>query len=122
MSELLRSRFVLAVPDLNRSVAFYRDVLGLALEFESPGWAFMGREGFRVMLGECPDALPAHDLGDHAYFAYITVSGLAELAEQLKEKGAEVVQPLAAKPWGMLELGIRTPDGHRLMLGEVMAA
>jgi lactoylglutathione lyase len=27
------------VSDMSRSVAFYRDVLGLALKFESPGWS-----------------------------------------------------------------------------------
>ena len=27
------------VSDMSRSVAFYRDILGLALKFESPGWS-----------------------------------------------------------------------------------
>jgi catechol 2,3-dioxygenase-like lactoylglutathione lyase family enzyme len=27
------------VSDMSRSVAFYRDILGLSLKFESPGWS-----------------------------------------------------------------------------------
>ena len=27
------------VADMNRAVKFYRDVLGLSLKFESPGWS-----------------------------------------------------------------------------------
>jgi lactoylglutathione lyase len=27
------------VSDMNRSVAFYRDTLGLSVKFESPGWS-----------------------------------------------------------------------------------
>ncbi|MFM7199540.1 MAG: VOC family protein [Myxococcota bacterium] len=120
MMKPLRSRFVLAVPDLRRSVTFYQEVLGLRLEFESPGWAFLGLDGFQVMLGECPDALPADTLGDHSYFAYITVQELKALAEELQAKGVECIQPLEDKSWGMRELGIRTPDGHRIMFGEVL--
>src|SRR6266705_1370973 len=54
-----RTLFVLAVPDLSRSSAFYRDVLGFEIrEMEDPGWRMFVRDGCRIMAGECPDALP----------------------------------------------------------------
>ena len=32
--------------------------------------------------------------------------------------GAGFIQPLADKPWGMREFGVRTIDGHRIMFGQ----
>lgn len=32
--------------------------------------------------------------------------------------GASLTQGLADKPWGMREVGVRTPDGHRIMFGQ----
>lgn len=32
------SHAIVFVSDMQRSVAFYRDVVGLSLRFESPGW------------------------------------------------------------------------------------
>jgi uncharacterized glyoxalase superfamily protein PhnB len=32
--------------------------------------------------------------------------------------GAEIVKPLVTEPWGMLEFGVRTVDGHRIMFGQ----
>jgi hypothetical protein len=28
------------------------------------------------------------------------------------------VKPLASEPWGMREFGLRTVDGHRIMIGQ----
>ena len=120
MADLTRVRCVLAVPDLAASVDYYTRVLGMAVDFTAPGWAFLSRGSFRVMLGECADALPAHETGDHSYFAYVTVMGIDELYAEVVEKGATLTQKLADKPWGMREFGVRTPDGHRIMLGQEM--
>lgn len=48
--------YVLAVPDLERSAAFYRDVLGFSIhEMGDPGWRMYVRDGHRIMIGH---ALP----------------------------------------------------------------
>ena len=119
-TDLTRVRCVLAVPDLAASVDYYTRVLGLAVDFTVPGWAFLSRGSFRVMLGECADAMPAHETGDHSYFVYVTVEGIDELYGELVGKGVTLTQKLADKPWGMREFGVRTPDGHRIMLGQEM--
>lgn len=118
MPDLTDVRCVLAVKDLASSVGFYRDQLGFAVDFEVPGWAFLSRGRFRVMLGECRDAMAAHETGDHSYFAYVTVEGIDDLYRELAAKGVERVQAIADKPWGLREFGIRTPDGHRIMFGQ----
>ncbi|WP_337842448.1 VOC family protein [Rheinheimera sp.] len=118
MAEISKVRFVLAVANLERSTLYYQQVLGMQLEFEAPGWSFLALGAFRVMLGECTDATPAHQLGDHSWYGYITVDDAAGLYAQYQRTGAEFTQPLADKAWGMLEFGVRTPDGHRLMFGQ----
>jgi catechol 2,3-dioxygenase-like lactoylglutathione lyase family enzyme len=109
---------VIAVPNLAESAAFYRDALGFEVrEVGDPGWRFFVRDACTIMAGECPDAVPAAELGDHSYFAYFTVSGIDDYHERVKTHGVELVKPLLDEPWGMREFGIRTPDGHRIMFG-----
>src|SRR5687767_11833651 len=113
MTALSNLRSVLAVKDLASSVEFYRDMLGLSLDFEAPGWAFLSRDRFQVMLGECADAMNAGETGDHSYFAYVTVEGIDDLYRELCAKNIALVQQLSDRPWGMREFGVRTPDDHR---------
>lgn len=122
MPELTDFRCVLAVKDLPVSVAFYRERLGFDLDFEVPGWAFLSRDRFRVALGECADAMAAHETGDHSYFAYVTVDGIDELYREFVAKNVPRVQELSDKSWGMREFGVRTPDGHRIMFGQRIAS
>ena len=120
MPRLVNSRCVLAVRDLNVSTKFYMDVLGFTRDFGdgSDGWSFLSRDTFRVMLGECTDATPAGELGDHSWYAYLTVEGVDQLHAEVAGRGAEILSPPATKPWGLREFSLRTPDGHRLTFGE----
>jgi predicted enzyme related to lactoylglutathione lyase len=116
---VLRTSFVLAVPNLQRSAAFYRDALGFEIrEIGDPGWRMYVRDACRIMAGECPDAIPPAQLGDHSYFGYFTVDGIDELYAKVSAAGVEIVKALATQPWGMREFGLRTVDGHRIMFGE----
>ena len=118
MADFTKIRCVLAVQDLSVSVDYYTNVLGMAIDFTPPGWAFLSLGAFRVMLGECADTMPAHETSDHSYFVYVTVDGIDAFYGEVVGKGATLTQPLADKPWGMREFGIRTPDGHRIMFGQ----
>lgn len=118
MPDFTNTRYVLAVLDLARSTHYYTSVLGLQIDFTAPGWTFLSRGAFRVMLGECKDAIPPADLGDHSRYGYVTVSDAAALFADYQGSGAEFTQALADKPWGMREFGIRTVDGHRIMFGQ----
>ena len=116
---ITRTRYVIAVPDLARSGAYYRDVLGFTVrEVGDPGWRFFVKDACCIMAGECPDATPAHDLGDHSYFAYIDVDDIDASFETVKKAGAEFIKEIRSEPWGMREFGIRTVDGHRIMFGQ----
>jgi len=122
MPRLTDVQCVLAVPNLANSLAYYRDQLGFSLDFAVEGWAFLSRDRFRLMLGECADAMPAHDLGDHSYFAYVTVDDVDALYRELVVNDVTAPNEPADKPWGMREFSIRTPDGHRIMFGQCIRA
>ncbi|GMV10255.1 MAG: hypothetical protein AMXMBFR55_19890 [Gemmatimonadota bacterium] len=120
MPRITHSRCVLAVRDLAVSTRFYMDVLGFQREFGdgSDGWSFLSRDGFRVMLGECRDATPAGELGDHSWFVYLTVEDVDGLYADVSRGGAEILSQPTTKPWGLREFALRTPDGHRIVCGE----
>lgn len=118
MAHIIGSRCVLAVQDLAVSTRYYVDVLGFKLDFKVPGWSFLSRDDFGLMLGECPDQPPASELGDHSYFAYLRVDDVDQFYRDLAARGAQMRLPPEDKPWGMREFGIRTPDGHRITCGQ----
>lgn len=114
-----RTLYVLAVPDLERSGAFYRDVLGFTIhEMGDPGWRMLVRDACQIMVGECPDAMPASNLGDHSYFGYFVVDDIEADYERVTAHSVEIIKPLRDEPWGMREFGLRTVDGHRIMMGQ----
>ena len=49
---------IVFVSDMRRSVSFYRDVIGLPLKFESPGWTEFATDGATLALhaSESPDS------------------------------------------------------------------
>ena len=72
------------------------------------------------MLGRCPDVPEARELGDHSYVAYLHVDDVDEFYSRAIAAGAEVLKAPKDEPWGMRELALRSPDGHRFMLGQTI--
>ena len=121
MVQIINSRFVLAVRNLEVSTKYYVDVLGFQRDpINGPGWSFLSRDAIRVMLGECTDATPAGELGDHSWYAYWNVESIDELYREFVSKGALVTSAPTNKPWGLREFGFSTPDGHRIVCGQTL--
>jgi lactoylglutathione lyase len=116
----------LTVTDLGRSVAFYRDVVGLELAFEVPdrGAAFLwvGGPGRAMLglwsLGSAPVGLSLHvafaaSLGDvRQACARLRAEGLAPL----DFFGAETDEPSVIGWMPAAAVYFRDPDGHLLEL------
>jgi predicted enzyme related to lactoylglutathione lyase len=121
---MIRSHmYVLAVPDLERSAAFYQDVLGFSIQdMGDPGWRMYVHDECRIMAGVCPDAMPAASTGEHSYFAYLVVDDADAWHRRVVDAGAEIVKPIKDEPWQMREFGVRTVDGHRIMIGHELAS
>lgn len=78
-------QIAIAVHDIPRATAFYRDVLGLPFLFEVPGrLAFFDCAGVRLML-----SLPEGEGQDHAgSVLYFRVADIEEAHRQLAARGA----------------------------------
>ena len=96
---------VVYTQDMERATAFYRDVLGLEPDFESPHWTT-----FRT--GACTLALHA---GSEAPDPTFQVADAAAERERLLAAGVEVTEirePVA----GLRVFDARDPDGNRFSL------
>lgn len=110
--------YVLAVPDLAKTTAWWRDVMGFKLDFEVEGWSFLSRGDVALRLGECPDAIPPSELGDHQFFAFFFVDDVDAFHAEIVERGAKIQFPPRSQPWGYREMAVHTCDGHRFMVAQ----
>jgi lactoylglutathione lyase len=112
------------VSDMNRSVAFYRDVLGLALKFESPGWSEFqtGATTLALHLGRASaggGGRPAAGPVPGTCSIGFSVADLAATHRELTARGAPFVMP----PTEQVNEGIRLavcvdPDGLAISFAE----
>jgi catechol 2,3-dioxygenase-like lactoylglutathione lyase family enzyme len=112
---VVRAQFVLAVPSLAEAEAYWCGVLGFERREGPPGWLFLALDGQGVMLGECADDLAPAALGSHSYFGHFELEDVDAYARAIADRGAIVLAPLADKPWGLREIAVATPAGHRMM-------
>ena len=116
MPDILRTRFVIAVHDLEKSSAFYRDVLGFEIHsIPDPGFLIYTCGQCTIWAGCCPDAVSPAELGDHSYFAYLELDEIDSFYNSVRAKGARICKTIRDEPWGMREFGLVTVDGHRIM-------
>lgn len=119
--KVVHTRHVLAVKDLAVAASYFKDMLGFDLDFTVPGWEFLSFGDFKVMLGECPDEMTAEESGNHSWFAHCLVENVDEVFDELKGRGASIHLPLQNKPWGIREFAVITPDGHRIVYGQLLS-
>lgn len=111
--------YVLAVHDIAGSSAYFADVLGFSRDWsDDDNWQALVRDGVRVMLGRCPDALPPAALGDHSYFGLFSTDDVDALYREFAARGALISSPPADKPWGWREMAVATPEGHRMTFAQ----
>jgi len=111
-------RYVIAVPNLKTSSEYYKNVLGFEIhDMGDEGWRMFVKDRACIMAGECTDAIPPNELGDHSYFAYFVVESIDQYYESIKDSGGKILKEIQNEPWGMREFAIQTIDGHRIMMG-----
>jgi catechol 2,3-dioxygenase-like lactoylglutathione lyase family enzyme len=116
--DVLSSRVLLHPTDPERSRAFYRDALGLAVyrEFGSGpqrGTVFFLGGGFLELSGRAA-APPAPGIA-----LWLQVRELAAVRRELGERGVPILREPRREPWGLLEMWIADPDGVRICVVEV---
>jgi catechol 2,3-dioxygenase-like lactoylglutathione lyase family enzyme len=111
--EVLAGRVLLHPVDMARSLAFYRDVLGLAVSREFPGGTVFFLGGGYLELSGAAEA-PAGP----AVALWLQVRDLAAAERELS---GHVVREARQEPWGLHEMWVEDPDGTRIVLVEVPA-
>jgi lactoylglutathione lyase len=112
---------IVFVNDMKRSVAFYRDVLGLPLRFESPGWTEFATDGATLALHASRATAPTAD-GPQPETAGrcrpgLSVPNLAEFHRRMVEQRV----PCAQEPTDVFGARIAQyvdPDGLVISVGE----
>ncbi|MGH9137457.1 MAG: VOC family protein [Acidimicrobiales bacterium] len=119
--EVLSSRVLLAPNDLEASVSWYTDTLGLSIyrEYgvngEITGVVLFLGGGFLELTGPRAGATA----GPSASPLWLQVPNVDAEHERLAASGVRVLEAPATKPWGLRECWIADPDGTRLCLVEV---
>ena len=116
---------VLAVPDIAQTVAFYRDVLGFAVDFmygNPPTHAavFQGEwscEGARIQFTHTEHNQTQPPAGWLYFFVLEDIDGLFA---RYVAGGAKVIATPQSQPWGMREFTIADCNGYLLRFGIVV--
>lgn len=116
--EVLSSRVLLRPRDLERSIAFYRDTLGLHIFREwgsgdTHGVVFFLGGGYLEVSGTRGD-----DPGEKLCL-WLQVRDVDAAFADLKAKGVTILEEPADKPWRLREMRAADPDGVILYLIEV---
>ena len=112
--EVLQSRVLYRPVDYERSVAFYRDVVGLQIFRE---WAtgtvfFLG--GGLLELSRSAGPVP-----DDKISLWLQVRDVDAEFARLEAAGVTAVEGPVDEPWGLREARVRDPDGLMLVLVEI---
>ena len=116
---------LLQVFDMQRSIAFYRDILGFQIvSTSSPGtdfyWALLKRGNSTLMLntaydeGERPDSPDPLRVASHSdTILYFRCENVDEVSRYLAERGRTCGEPFNTH-YGMRQVYINDPDGFEL--------
>ena len=100
------SAVTLKVSDMERSVQFYRDIVGLEARYTNPNFSSFnaGESILNLERGN-----PARNWGRIIFY----VDDVDEFWEYFKEKGLDPERPRDAE-WGERYFHLNDPDGHEL--------
>ena len=114
--DILSSRVILRPADYTATLAFYRDVLGLAIAREYPG-------GTVFFAGQSLIEVAGHGSPEPAFGGalWLQVRDAAAAHAELVDRGATIVREPKREPWGLIEMWVRDPDGVAIVFVEVPA-
>ena len=112
--EFLSSRLIIHPVDPPRSLAFYRDVLGLAIYREFPGGTVFFLGNCHLEVSSRGSTKASQDLA-----IWLQVRDLAASVAELRGRGAEITREPRFEPWGLHEAWLADPDGIRIVLVQV---
>lgn len=103
---------VLATTDVMKTAAYYRDILGFAIDdtFCAADWAMLWADQCQLFLSLNPTA--ARTAAGQQVL--ICVPGVDAFYEKHKANGANIISDIEDKPWGLREYTVEDPNGYHL--------
>jgi lactoylglutathione lyase len=113
---------ILYVSDLDRSIAFYRDVVCVAFKFSEHGYAEFATKGSKFALFERSQlkgliGRDASEGGPQGEVAFVVPDVDAE-AERLRRTGVRILSGPVDRPWGHRTIHFLDPDGFVVELAQ----
>ena len=109
---------ILAVKDIDKSLQFYHEIIGLPIRNQRRSWVDLGTSG--ALLSLHPASLTAKHIGD-SIDSGITIGFLVgdvqSAVDELKEKGVAIHRDIVEKDAGKNAI-ILDPDGYLISLFE----
>jgi predicted enzyme related to lactoylglutathione lyase len=102
-------RIIISVADRQRSLALYRDVLGLTEKYSAGAMTMLAIPGSdaELLLHERPPTA-----GPAGVAVSFTVDDVDVVSAAAEKAGATVVDAPADQPWGERQSVLTDPDGH----------
>lgn len=111
---------IVFVSDMKRAVGFYRDVIGLPLRFESPGWTEFATEGATLALHSSESSKAGDDRGESVAGHCrpgLSVSNLDEFHQRMIAHAVPCPQP-PTETFGFRVAQYLDPDGLVISVSE----
>jgi len=115
---------MVTVSDMERSVRFYRDTLGLKLRFQSPDWTEfdVGSTTLALHGGGVPAPPPGREQYAGRASIGFNVDNVDSVFEELKSKGARVLMPPTQREGEGIRLTVfLDPDGLPVSFAQTVA-
>jgi len=109
---------ILAVTDIDKSLAFYHEIIGLPIKNQRRSWVDLGTSG--AILSLHPASLTAEHVGssiDNGITIGFLVGDVQSAVDELKEKGVKIHRDIIEKDAGKNAV-IMDPDGYLISLFE----
>jgi catechol 2,3-dioxygenase-like lactoylglutathione lyase family enzyme len=109
---------MLAVADMEETLAFYKEVLGFRQLLKSPEYAIVERDGQTIHFMKAASEEVLRCVRGHTEI-YIEVGGIRPLWEHVKTfKDRYKIRDLFDREYGMTEFHIGDPNGCLVFVGE----
>lgn len=115
--EILASRMLIRPADYERSLAFYRDGIGLAIWREyGAGTVFFAGQSLIELAGH---GRTDDDGGTFPGAIWLQVRDIYHTQRELSERGVPIAREARQEPWGLHEMHVTDPDGVMLIFVQV---